>query len=423
MKIRKKIGLVLYLPILLLSTLSDGMILHAADENRLLEQLSEATLEGNIYKVKQDASGDFETIQEGVSNVESGDTLLIYPGIYEENVEIIDKTVNLIGVSRDECILTSDARNYHYIPLTVGAGRVYNLTIYGAKTEDSYTEPCEVPDFDASDYLSVYEWQNNFPGYAIHVDQNYSYGRELHIENCNILSSNNQCIGIGSRGDNKITISDSKLISNGIGGCIYFHNTQLPETAGEAWFTIKDCELKNYRCPYVMTFHSTGNLNPAYLTFQNVKISTVAYEDKSGYNDTNMNLWYDVDQLDTPGMKTLLGGEVYYTSLNSDLVHRYSGEKSLKFYSDVLENTSLLENEPQIEEGITYITRTDTSDKSTRQEEKTQNKNRTRHVIDIVNVDKEAEQNGWCGLSNMYLTEESYGNTLIEMNYPRTAIE
>ena len=105
MKIRKKIGLVLYLPILLLSTLSDGMILHAADENRLLEQLSEATLEGNIYKVKQDASGDFETIQEGVSNVESGDTLLIYPGIYEENVEIIDKTVNLIGVSRDELSL------------------------------------------------------------------------------------------------------------------------------------------------------------------------------------------------------------------------------------------------------------------------------------------------------------------------------
>ena len=61
--------------------------------------------EGNVYIVAQDGTGDFLTIQEGVDAVNSGDTLIICPGVYEENVEIMAKTVNLLGVDRDSCIL------------------------------------------------------------------------------------------------------------------------------------------------------------------------------------------------------------------------------------------------------------------------------------------------------------------------------
>ena len=82
-----------------------------------------------------------------------------------------------------------------------------------------------------------------------------------------------------------------------------------------------------------------------------------------------------------------------------------------------------MDSEPQLEEGITYIKMTDTSAKNMKWENEPQVKNRTRHVIAIVNADKEADQNGWCGLSNIYLTEESYGNTLMEMNYPRVVME
>lgn len=423
MKRHKKIWIVLLFPLFLFSTLWIGMKAHAADESLLLEQLSEAAMEGNIYEVKQDGSGDFVTIQEGVTNVESGDTLLIYPGVYEENVEIMDKTVNLIGVSRDECILTANSEKYHYIPLTIGAGKVYNMTIYGTRTDEINTLPCELPDYDSNDLLSIYRWQQCFPGYTIHIDQNYSYGRQLHIDNCKIISSNNQCVGIGSRGENQIIISDSELIANGLGGCVYFHNTQTQEMSGEAQFIMKNCELRNYKCPYVIAMHSMGDLNPVYLTFQNVKVTTVAYEEKSEYNDTNMNIWYDVDQLGSPEMRRQLEEQGYYTSLSGELVHRYNRDDSYQLSTKIYKNISLLESEPQLEEGIIYIKMIDTSAKNIERESKPQIKNRTRHVIDIVNVDKEAEQNGWCGLSNMYLTEESYGNTLIEMNYPRTAIE
>lgn len=420
---RKEIWMMLLLTTFLLSLGMDGMKVHAAEESLLLEQLSEAAMEGNIYEVKQDGSGDFVTIQEGVVSVESGDTLLIYPGVYEENVEIMDKTVNLIGMSREECILTANSEKYHYIPLTIGAGKVYNMTICGTRTDEMNTLPGELPDYDSNDLLSIYRWQQCFPGYTIHIDQTYSYGRQLHISNCKIISSNNQCVGIGCRGENQITISDSELISNGSGGCIYFHNTQAIETAGEAQFTIRNCELRNYKCPYVIAMHSTGDLNPVYLTFQNVKVSTVAYEEKSEYGDINMNTWCEADQLDTPEMRRLLEEGGYYTSLNSELVHRYSKEDSYKLCKKIYEDASLLDSEPWIEEGITYIKMTDTSDKNTEWENEPQVKNRTRHVIAILNVDKEADQNGWCGLSNIYLTEESYGNTLMEMNYPRVVME
>lgn len=401
---------------------------HAIDQTLLLEQLAEATDEGNIYEVKQDGLGDFSTIQEGVDHVASGDTLLIYPGVYEENVVIIDKTVNLIGVSKDYCILTANSDNYHYIPLTIGAGRVANMTICGTDMNgDREVLPTQA-DYDINDLSSIYKWQNDFPGYAIHIDQDYSYGKDLLIENCKIISNNNQCVGIGCRGENKITFSNCEMLSNGGGGCIYFHNTQNPQTAGEAQLVIRDCELKNYNCPYVMAFHSLGlssmeNLNPVYVTFQNVKVSTIAYERKAEYNDTNMNTWYDVDQLGSEGMQNLLDTGIYYTSLTGELIHRYDREDSHKLYTQVREQISLLEREPELAEGITYIQMTETADYYVKQENLPRIKKRTRHVIDIENRDKEAVSDGWCGLSGIYLTKESYGNTLIEMNYPRITME
>lgn len=417
-----------FLFILLLTVLPNELKVHAIDQTILLEQLEEVSREGNIYEVKQDGSGNFSTIQEGVDNVESGDTLLIYPGTYEENIMIMDKTVNLIGVSREDCILTANSDNYHYIPLTIGAGRVYNMTICGTDSNGNYEEPLIEAGFDIYDLSSIYQWQNEFSGYAIHIDQNYSYGKELHIDNCKIISNNNQCVGIGCRGDNVISFSNCEMLSDGVGGCIFFHNTQNPETAGVAQLVIKDCELKNFNCAYVMAFHSMAlesmeNLNPVYLTFQNVKVSTVAYERRAEYNDTNMNTWYDVDQLGSQEMQNLLETGIFYTSLAGELIHWYDQEESYRLYTQVREHASLLEGEPQLEEGITYIKMTETADTYVKQEKLPEIQARTRHVLDIENKDKEAVRDGWCGLSGIYLTEKSYGNTLIEMNYPRVTVE
>ena len=186
-----------------------GIKAYAADEQWFAQQVEKLAKEGNVYIVAQDGTGDFLTIQEGVDAVNSGDTLIICPGIYEENVEIMAKTVNLLGVDRDSCILQYDTVNYGKVPLTVAAGQISNITIGGYKNADKgmYLSVLamqeEAFDEDSQELLR----QSAYSGYAVHVDQNYLYGKELSFEKCRIESYNSYCMGIGSRGESTITVT------------------------------------------------------------------------------------------------------------------------------------------------------------------------------------------------------------------------
>ena len=375
----------------------------------LLEQLSEALSKGNIYEVIPDGSGDFTTIQAGVEAVESEDTLLIYPGVYNEAVEIYNKTVYLIGTDRDNCVLQYESTDYHKVPLTFGAGMVANMTIYGYHTgEEKKIDNLYVTNdaYNNGTIESIQMWQMLFPGYAVHIDQNYSYARDICMKNCKIISNNNQCVGIGSRGKNEITFEDCELISNGSGGCLYFHNTQNQEMSGDAFLTLRDCSLRNYKCPYVMSMHSMGDQNPVYLTFQNVKVTTVAYERKGAYNDTNMNVGVDADG------KVMLGEQVTL----------FDEKKSFDFIAFVRQKVSHEEEAPELPEGITYLEMVETNPEYIKKETLLEVKARKRHIYDIYNSSK-LVGDGWCGLEYMYLTPESYGNTFSEMNFPVISLE
>lgn len=165
------------LAIILCGYMGFGIKAYAADEQWFAQQVEKLAKEGNVYIVAQDGTGDFLTIQEGVDAVNSGDTLIICPGIYEENVEIMAKTVNLLGVDRDSCILQYDTVNYGKVPLTVAAGQISNITIGGYKNADKgmYLSVLamqeEAFDEDSQELLR----QSAYSGYAVHVDQNYLY--------------------------------------------------------------------------------------------------------------------------------------------------------------------------------------------------------------------------------------------------------
>lgn len=373
------------------------------EQDILLEQLTEAFSKGNVYEVIQDGSGDFSSIQEGVDAVESDDTLLIYPGVYNEAVEIFDKTVNLIGTDREACVLQYESTEYNKVPLTFGAGVVANMTIYGYHTGEEKQVEAIYSTNDAFNATveSLESWQKLFPGYAVHIDQNYSYEKEICMKNCKIVSNNSQCVGIGCRGKNNITFTECELISNGMGGCIYFHNTDSEEMGGDAYFTLKDCSLRNYKCPYVFSMHSMGAQNLVYLTFQNVKVTTIAYERKGAYNSTNMNTGFDSD------IKAMLGEPV--TFLNRD--------KSFEFVTSLRYEVSNKQEAPELSEGITYLKMVETNPEYVKKEKLSEVQARKRHIFDIYNNSK-LVGDGWCGLEYMYLTPESYGNTFTEMNFP-----
>ena len=137
--------------------------------------------------------------------------------------------------------------------------------------------------------------------------------------------------------------------------------------------------LQSSLCPYIMTIHALHTENQMYLTFQNVKVYGVAYEDNGGYSFTNMNTGLGVE----PQMMHVLSNEetVAYMERNKQAA-------------------------PLLQEGITYIA----TQKGVKEIVP-----KKRYVFNVYNVDG-MPGDGWCGLSNTWLTPDSFGNTLQDMN-------
>ncbi|MDE7322583.1 MAG: hypothetical protein K2N73_07580 [Lachnospiraceae bacterium] len=363
------------------------------------------------YVVDPNGTGDFLTIQEGVDSASDGDTLLLYPGIYTEPVRVMNKELNIIGVSKDLCILKYDTASYRKAPLTIAAGNVSNITIYGINSNmmpEELTEE-EIEIINAELVGDSWDRQKNYTGYAIHVDQNYLYGRSLSFDNCRIISENNHCAGIGSRGGSIISFENCELVSLGSGSCLYLHDPTSPDVSGEASLILRNCQMTSYLCPYVMTLQSLlPECNTMKLTFQNTHISAVAYADDESYVPINVNTGMDVETL---SQLQQLGGQ-HTTGMSSssfELVH-VTQQEDARLYMEELEsalavgNVSKLMN-IKLPEGITYLGEMDENAAGS-----------LKHQVIAIYNRSSRPGFGWCGLDSAYLTADSYGNTLPEMN-------
>lgn len=368
------------------------------------------------FIVSQSGMGDFTTIQEAVDHAADGDTLIIYPGIYNEEVRVMNKELNITGISREMCILRYDSAYYRKVPLTIAAGTVSNLTIYGMDSGVVQPEPTaeEIARMNEELVGDSWERQKNYKGYAVHIDQNLLYQKSIRFANCRILSENSHCVGIGSRGGCTINFENCEFVSMGEGGCMYLHDAPDAGMSGETKLIMTGCQLTSYISPYVMTFQSLlPEYNTLSLTFQNVRVSAVAYAESDGYVPLNVNTFLDVETL----LALEKTGFLYGTGFSStapELVHELTDDEAADYISK-FEAARDSKNVLQImaiplPEGITYLAGS---------HEKASigiSPFRAKHqVIAIYNRDN-LPGNGWCGLSNAYLTADSYGNTLVEMN-------
>lgn len=377
------------------------------------------------YVIAQDGTGDFMTIQEGVDQSSDGDTLLVYPGTYTENVQVMNKEINITGVSKDLCILQYDTAFYRKVPLTIAAGSVSNLTIYGMNSGAPQAGPTqeEIDQINAELVGDSWDRQKNYKGYAVHVDQNCLYGKQMSFVDCRIVSENNHCVGIGTRGKSTISFERCELVSLGGGSCLYMHDPTSEDMSGDASLVMRSCDMTSYLSPYVMTFQSLlPEYNTMYLTFQDVHVRAVAYAESDGYVPINVNTGFDVETL----AMLEQAGALYATGLSSTaapLVHELTPLES-KEYMEFLEKASQTADfsrvmATKLPEGITYLGKP-TSDKQSSGKKSPNTavlpQSAAKHqVIAIYNMDNQAG-NGWCGLNNAYLTADSFGNTLVEMN-------
>ena len=348
------------------------------------------------FTVKQDGSGDFSSISEAVAAVPSDSTLVIYEGVYNEHIDITDKTINLEGRSKDECIIQYNGSNYFEPPLSVAAGTIRNLTFYSYEDKydnwvtrhPAYSDP-EIP---ASCYKE----------YTVHIEQDYLAGKELLFENCVFISDKNHCIGLGLRKDACVSFINCEFRAYGLGGIIYAHDSFFTDYAGECALRLIDCKMYNYMEPCFFNtqcLHLSSRIN---LTFQNVLVHTVGYSGSGTYPNPNSYIGRTIGELIELDCEELLEENGYS---RNDLVFCLNETESRDYMAKVMSCVSSIDNKIFLPEGITRVLNGQTPSATD-----------TGVPIYVDNVDIESPD-GWCGCANFYLTPDSRGNTFAEMNY------
>lgn len=218
--------------------------------------------------VARDGSGDFLTIQAAVDAAPNNANIVVSPGTYNENVRVTNKAVNIIGSGKDNCVLTYDTVNYLYVPLEIAAGSVSNITIYGYHSQDSISN-YETNLAIASYGSDVYEPVKYVSGYAVHVEQDYLYGKSLTFTDCRIISENSHCVGIGSRGKSTLKFKNCEFINLNCAGCIAMHDSVAEQVGGKTTFIMENCTMETSG-EYAIALFTYNTFNSFDMKFANV---------------------------------------------------------------------------------------------------------------------------------------------------------
>jgi len=63
-----------------------------------------------LLTVDDDGSADFSNISAALVAASNGDTIFVYPGIYEEHSLVIDKSISLVGSGPGQTVLVGENR-------------------------------------------------------------------------------------------------------------------------------------------------------------------------------------------------------------------------------------------------------------------------------------------------------------------------
>lgn len=198
----------------------------------------------NVIIVDANGYGDFDTIVDACNNANNGDTILVYPGVYEEQVNIYGKELYIVGVNKYACILKDSSSDYRTPPLQANWGGISNMTII----EDASNPPSGIDDivYDGHPVKNM--------AYCIHSDNGTNIWTTTHtefvVENCILENANRPCIGAGLYPYHTLKVINCEMHS-GIGvvtnykrGCLYFHNNQSTSGVMEQGIIIKDNIVK-----------------------------------------------------------------------------------------------------------------------------------------------------------------------------------
>ena len=342
----------------------------------------------NVLAVSADAiPGTYSSITEAAYYAGDGDIIYIYPGEYEESLDLRAKDLILFGQDRDTCIIKYETSRYTSPVLNASAGTFSNLTFYGYMISSSEL---------SSDVtgMTPETVDDNFSGYVIHIDDDNEYGRSLVFNNCNIISENNNCVGLGFRDHFSVSFENCLLRSIGNAGILYVHDPEeLIGPKSDMKLAFRNCIWENFGYPYVICAKSIHTTNRVELTFQNVTTYCYASNLTELYSPGNAFSGFDVRlQLQLP--------QVF---ANTPVTLK--DDKRVSEYLKEFRGQTL-----SMKPGICFLTEKRKNEKAPDELPKTV-------TVYYINNAYDLPGDGWIGSNAFYLTEECSGNTLDEMNY------
>ena len=356
-----------------------------ADPFLIISSFAEANGKDVLAVSKEPAEGCYSSVTEAAAIAKEGDIIYIYPGEYEESIDLRTKELIFYGQDRDTCIIRYETVRYTAPVLNVSAGTFSNLTFYGYRDSSSELST----DVTGMTPETVDE---NFSGYVIHIDDDYEYGRNLVFNNCNIISENNNCIGLGFRDHFSVSFENCLLRSVGNAGILYVHDPEeLIGPKSDMKLAFRNCIWENFGYPYAICAKSIHTTNRVELTFQNVTAYCYATNLSDLYSPGNAFSGFDIRlQLQLP--------QVFGSTPITLRADRKVSEYLKEFRNQPL----------RMKPGIYFLTE---------KREKNPDVLPTIVTLYYINNAYDLPGDGWVGSNAFYLTEDSADNTLDEMNF------
>lgn len=183
---------------------------------------------GDIIKVGKYADCHFSSVQRACDFAKDGDTIFIYPGTYNECVDIKTRELHLVGLDRETTIIQSTNDSREYPPLEMCKGTAKNITFYAKRPEGSSHPTYETP-------------------YGAHIDYDDEANSILIFDNCTFKSDWNAGAGVGMRAGFDLKFRNCKFETLVTGmGALFFHDSSNSDLAGTYKISVENCDIYSH---------------------------------------------------------------------------------------------------------------------------------------------------------------------------------
>ena len=277
-----------------------------------------------------DSGADFIKIQDAISAASDGDTILVFPGIYAENV-VVDKSLTLIGIEHPIVAASENA-----IAITLNADKIrlvgFNITAGVSNTGGGImvnsSDDCTILYNNISNFfvgitgnaisntkiVNNYLSNNEFgrgllnSGSNYIIDNNIKDGMAgvflLNYSNSNTITDNNikdSMLGVSLNYSNSNTITDNNINDNGMGVGLYEYSNSNTITDNNIKDSMIGVSLK-YSNSNTITGNNINNNDIWGIHSENTidnKIYLNNFRDSlfNADSDNSTNFWYLTEKI------------------------------------------------------------------------------------------------------------------------------